>query len=348
MWQGRDTTMLSLRARLLQGVPRQVQDIKGLTVLDLECNLIDDLAEAGIGSLERLHTLKLSYNQILSIPAEFAGLTSLTILEAKYNFLPAVPRCICGLPLQRLELDSNQLMEMDDSAARLTGLRHLSLTNNTIRKIGTAVFESLTRLETLLLKRNEMLLLPDSIMCLERLSTLDVSFNQLYALPHGFGSATCLSILRLAYNDLELSSMTFDSLSNLEELILTSNRLAGIPHTFAALKKLTVLHIGGNMFSVEPQHQFLKTWETTQRWLRSNLESYVHAQVLSALSQPSFSFPLSSNPSPHSLPPACARVRALFGRIKRRPPCVCWIELRGRAFHHAQQKRHMFSGRLSE
>lgn len=279
-FQGRDTLKLSLRARLLQGVPRQVQDIKALAELDLECNLIADLTEAGIGSLEKLRTLKLSYNQIPSIPAEFARLTSLTILEAKYNFLPAVPRCICGLPLQRLDLDSNQLMEVEDSAARLTALTHLALTNNTIRKIGNAVFASLTRLETLLLQRNEMLLLPDSIMCLERLSTLDVSFNQLYALPHGFGSLTSLTVLRLAYNDLELSSMTFDSLSNLEHLILTSNRLAGIPHTFAALKKLTVFHIGGNMFSVEPQHQFLKTLETSQRWLRSNLESYVHAQVL--------------------------------------------------------------------
>ena len=32
------------------------------------------------------------------------------------------------------------------------------------------------------------------------------------------------------------------------------------------------------MFPVEPQHQFLKTWENTQQWLKLNLETYVHAQ----------------------------------------------------------------------
>jgi hypothetical protein len=36
-------------------------------------------------------------------------LRSLTVLEAKYNFLPAIPPCICSLPLERLLLDSNQV-----------------------------------------------------------------------------------------------------------------------------------------------------------------------------------------------------------------------------------------------
>jgi hypothetical protein len=35
------------------------------------------------------------------------------------------------------------------------------------------------------------------------------------------------------------------------------------------------MQIGGNMFSVEPQHQFLKTYEATQKWLHHNLGSEI-------------------------------------------------------------------------
>jgi len=40
------------------------------------------------------------------------------------------------------------------------------------------------------------------------------------------------------------------------------------------------------MFPVEPQHQFLKTWENTQQWLKLNLETYVHAQSEQTLVAP--------------------------------------------------------------
>lgn len=116
--------------RNLIRVAGQVKGMLALTELDLECNLIDDLSEAGIGlaphrvvpivchaaclcihhwcatqctsrharsqyislalmawsnvhtsgTLAKLRVLKLSYNQILSFPAEFARLTRCAVL----------------------------------------------------------------------------------------------------------------------------------------------------------------------------------------------------------------------------------------------------------------------------
>ena len=283
MQQGRDSSVLSLRARLLEAVPRHagaaVHDITALTELDLECNVIADLSDARLGDLVGLRVLKLSYNQLLALPNELRRLTCLTVLEACYNFLPAIPPCICALPLQQLVLDSNEIREVPDFVAQLTGLTMLSLTNNSIRKISEVVPARLTKLDRLLLQRNELMTLPPTLMALQALHTLDLSFNQLYALPPGFAELSSLRILRLAYNDLEFASMTLDGMHELLELRLTSNRLAGIPHTFAALKKLEVFHIGGNIFPVEPQHHFLRTWEATQKWLRLNFDAYVRAQT---------------------------------------------------------------------
>jgi Leucine-rich repeat (LRR) protein len=44
---------------------KELQALRALTELDLECNLIQHLGDAGIGELHKLLTLKLSYNQIL-------------------------------------------------------------------------------------------------------------------------------------------------------------------------------------------------------------------------------------------------------------------------------------------
>ena len=50
-------------------------------------------------------------------------------------------------------------------------------------------------------------------------------------------------------------------------------------HALTQCASSACTQMGGNMFFVEPQHQFLKTWEATQKYLRLNLESYQHAQV---------------------------------------------------------------------
>ena len=44
---------------------KELQELRTLTELDLECNLIQHLGDAGIGALHKLATLRLSYNQIL-------------------------------------------------------------------------------------------------------------------------------------------------------------------------------------------------------------------------------------------------------------------------------------------
>ena len=225
MEEGRKSNVLSLRARLLEAVPKLVHEMVAITELNLECNLIEDLHEARLGDLAKLRVLKVSYNQILAFPPDLRALSCLTELEAQYNFLSEIPLCICRLPLQRLVLDSNEIKEVPEAAAQLTGLTSLSLTNNAIRKIAESVPTHLTRLETLFLQRNELMTLPASLKALHRLHTLDVSFNQLFELPHGFASMTTLRALRLSYNELELASLTLDGLKVIRTQAYASVRM---------------------------------------------------------------------------------------------------------------------------
>ena len=58
------------------------------------------------------------------------------------------------------------------------------------------------------------------------------------------------------------------------------------PLLLLLLLLLLLGQIGGNMFHVEPQQQFLKTWENTQQWLKLNLETYAHAESEQTLVAP--------------------------------------------------------------
>ncbi|XP_056328547.1 slit homolog 3 protein [Danio aesculapii] len=88
----KDTTELYLEGNLLTSVPKELPNLKQLTLLDLSNNSISHLAPLTFSNMTQLATLILSYNQIRCVPVHaFDGLRSLRLLTLHGNDLSTVP-----------------------------------------------------------------------------------------------------------------------------------------------------------------------------------------------------------------------------------------------------------------
>ena len=83
-----------------------------LLELDLYGNKIFDLQPllASTALLAKLQVLNIGYNDIAYLPEEIAGLTKLKVLKALNNFITIVPKKICRMHLQTLDLSFNPLV----------------------------------------------------------------------------------------------------------------------------------------------------------------------------------------------------------------------------------------------
>ncbi|XP_048031891.1 slit homolog 3 protein isoform X1 [Megalobrama amblycephala] len=88
----KDTTELYLEGNLLTSVPKELPNLKQLTLLDLSNNSISLLAPLTFSNMTQLATLILSYNQIRCVPVHaFDGLRSLRLLTLHGNDLSTIP-----------------------------------------------------------------------------------------------------------------------------------------------------------------------------------------------------------------------------------------------------------------
>ena len=174
-----------------------------------------------IGIASVLTELNLSHNRLVSIPASFGGLTSLTALDLTGNdirFPPVevieggierivrfcrnmaeaittgvmnlcgfgllnVPREIWGMTsVTDLQLDSNVLDLIDEAVGQLIGLRSLSLRSNKVSTLPPSIV-ACTRLERIILLGNPIEELP---LELHKLTSL----TEIHSDSHDLGGAT--------------------------------------------------------------------------------------------------------------------------------------------------------------
>jgi len=200
-----------------------------------------------LSSLNDLKTLSITNNTVTTSDMEAIG--ALTRLES--------------LTLNGCGISSVSELE------RLTGLRYLDLSNNTIRNVGPLA--GLTKLETLYLPHNAMTEL-DVLSGLSSLKQLDVSYNSLSTLNpicsisgltwldgsnnaltelNHFQTLTALQHLNVSYNSIaDVSSIA--SLTALTELDISNNSVADIT-MLSALTNLTILDFSYNQVTALPQ-----------------------------------------------------------------------------------------------
>ena len=111
----------------------------------------------------------------------------------------------------------------------------------------------LTKLTVLNLQDNRLTALPESIGKLSSLVTLNLRDNRLAALPESIGKLINLTALDLTYNQLTTLPEPIEKLVNLTDLYIRYNSLKTLPESFGRLAKLTTLDFASNRLIELPE-----------------------------------------------------------------------------------------------
>ena len=138
----------------------------------------------------------------------------------------------------------------------LSSLDSLALYKNGLRSLPANLFSGMSSLSRLDLGSNDLSSLPASVFSeLSSLSWLSLSFNELSGLPADiFSGLSSLNTLNLSYNKLSsLSADIFSEVSSLRTLNLSSNKLSGLPaDVFSEVSSLSWLSLSFNELSGLP------------------------------------------------------------------------------------------------
>lgn len=109
------------------------------------------------------------------------------------------------------------------------------------------------KVEILLLQKEKLGRLPDSLFIFENLRQLDLSKNRIDLLGQELGDLSSLEKLDLSKNEIRIIPPQIGKLTLLRELNLEKNNILELPEEIGNLTKLEVLSISGNPISELPQ-----------------------------------------------------------------------------------------------
>ena len=273
------------------GRTQKIQD-----VILAEISGVDDCAAVTVANLAAITQFGFfgsgTVNQgITSLQAgDFAGLTSLTILNLALNSLMSLPEGIFDdlAELTELNLASNDLESLPEGVFDgLVKLATLSLTGNSLTELRAGAFANLTALSKLELDGNALTSLPEELFSdLTALLTLALSGNDLDSLPEElFSGLTALAWLDLEDNDLDsLPEELFSGLTSLDQLFLDDNDLDSLPEgLFSGLTALTNLELDDNALDSLPGGLFSGLTALTKLHLENNALNALPDGVFSGL-----------------------------------------------------------------
>lgn len=309
---------LKLCSMAMKKVPQSVRHSTSLHRLDLSCNRIVDLDDAGLDRIPELSSLRLQNNRIEQLPWYFPRLKFLNFLNISNNKFVNVPSVICQLPcLVELDMSFNMITELPEEIGRLTTLERLILIGNQVVKLPEEC-RNLVNLQLLDCRRNNISDISIAY-TLPKLQILYADHNSVHALHLSIGPS--LSVLDASHNDItflkfapssppqishtltlldvsyaKLSSLdTFDfsQLPALQTLKLDHNELRTLPDTLGDLSHLIHLSCCDNKLVSLPSTigllQRLETLDAHNNSLTElpvslwNCASLIHINVTSNL-----------------------------------------------------------------
>jgi len=269
-----DLIDLDLSNNQLSVLPVSLPSLRNLRRLRASRNRLKKLPKdmSTMGSLQQLY---LDYNNLESLPDCFEGMTQLKLLFIDANNLRTLPQSIskclqledfsatknsfggllpafCKLPnVSRFVLSDNCIRTLPSTLGSMVSLTRLELERNEMEKFKP--LHLLKSVETLILKRNFIKVLPPEIEQIRSLKFLDISDNQLVAIAPEIRFCTNLSCLDLCNNQLlslppypPQQGPVLGKLVSLEKLYLRKNHLCDLPLDFWEATSLQELHLQEN------------------------------------------------------------------------------------------------------
>lgn len=273
------TTLRELRLSnmAMKKVPQSVRHSASLHRLDLSCNRIVDLDDAGLDRILELSILKLQNNRMEQLPWYFPRLRMLKTLNISNNKFTHLPSVICEMPaLRDLDISFNMITELPEDIGRLTALEQLVFVGNQVSKLpeqcsqlvslrvldcrrnsigDLAIAYTLPRLETLLADHNAIHALVLSRGS-QSTTILDVSFNDITLLKLVSSAQTPFALTTLDVSHTKLSSLddfALSHLSALQHLKLDHNLFRTLPDSLGGLSHLITLSCSDNHLDALPE-----------------------------------------------------------------------------------------------
>lgn len=246
-------------------------EIGNLKVLNLSSNMIQKLDSSNLEVVRNLQILDLSRNGITSVPpATFRDLKALKYLDLSLNSL----RTVCDLILKSpLIIIINTIFNIftiffliqieDDALEGLDSLQTLIIRDNNILLIPGSALGRLPKLANLYLDYNRVAALSSDILGSiqpEEIKYLSLSRNVIRELPPGsFQMFRNMRFLDLSGNSLAvINADIFSGLeTSLKELRVSHNKITGVGSIPLALKKLKVFDLSDNDIVDIPRNAFI-------------------------------------------------------------------------------------------
>lgn len=268
---------LRLSNMAMKKVPQSVRHSSSLHRLDLSCNRIADLDDAGLDRIPELSTLKLQNNRMEQLPWYFPRLCNLKYLNISNNKFAQLPPVISQLPaLIDLDISFNTITELPEDIGRLIQLEKLIFVGNSISKLPEQC-NQLVNLKVLDCRRNNISDL-SFVLDLPSLETLLADHNYVHALDLSNWPATsqtvdashnditllklvpsvqapfALTSLDVSYAKLSsLDDFTLSRLSSLQHLKLDHNLFRALPEALGDLSHLLSLSCSDNQLDALPE-----------------------------------------------------------------------------------------------
>ncbi|KAL6303514.1 adenylate cyclase-like protein [Sparassis latifolia] len=272
------TTLRELRLQhmAMKKVPQSVRHCRTLHRLDLSCNRIVDLDDAGLDAIPELRSLKVQNNRLDKLPSYFPALKALKDLNISNNHFRHLPSVVSELTgLVDLDISFNMISELPEGIGRLQDLERFIIVGNQVSKFPIDVF-NLVSLRMLDCRRNHIAEL-SVVSMLPKVEQIFADHNAVHALDLSFGRS--LEQLDASHNDITqlnlilgpmgqpfaltsldishaklsaLDEVALAQLTSLRTLRVDHNSLRSIPDTLGVLTMLTHLSCSNNQLLALP------------------------------------------------------------------------------------------------